>query len=112
MSTIDILGQLGKWQHVSFNISDLNDFCEDNAGCRDLKYSQCAENNKCVCLDHYIEVDDYCRGLIEANCLNNSDCAVEHSYCHESDTCRCFDNFYQSENRGECYPLAQSLFTL
>ncbi|CAD6221857.1 GSCOCG00005195001-RA-CDS [Cotesia congregata] len=88
---------------------NLNDFCEDNAGCRDLKYSQCVENNKCVCLDHYIQVDDYCRGLIEANCSNNSDCAVDHSYCDESDTCRCFDNFYQSENRGECYSLAQKI---
>ncbi|XP_057330746.1 neurogenic locus Notch protein-like [Microplitis mediator] len=87
----------------------IENFCEDDVGCRNLKYTYCSKNNKCTCLPNYVQVNDRCRGLINAKCLKDVDCAVNNSICDESNSCQCLNGFYLSANKGKCHQYAKQL---
>lgn len=92
--------------YLLFYPLELNEFCEDDVGCQDLKYSHCSKDNRCICEANYIEVSKYCRGLIGANCSGDLDCVVENSSCDDDNTCHCQLDFYLSTNKDKCYPFA------
>lgn len=88
-----------------FNVLDLNDYCETDDDCNNIKYTYCTVNNKCSCLANYIEVDGSCTGLVGEKCSDDDDCAVDNSKC-EATVCQCDVDFYLSTNKDRCYPFA------
>lgn len=88
-------------------ISGINDSCETDTGCRDLKYTYCSEDNRCTCIENYTILNGYCLGLIDANCSDDSDCAIDNSICDDSDTCQCSIDSYLSVDEDKCHPYAK-----
>ncbi|XP_057331386.1 prion-like-(Q/N-rich) domain-bearing protein 25 [Microplitis mediator] len=86
----------------------LNDFCETNDDCNNLKYTYCTVNNKCSCLANYIAVDGRCAGLVGEKCSDDNDCAVDNSKCDDT-TCQCKVDFYLSTNKDKCYSFASQV---
>lgn len=80
----------------------LEQFCRSNADCKEIKYSECSENNKCICKSNYIAEFDHkvCKALLNEYCENVIDCSLFNSVCIDH-KCRCLGSFSPQTNK-EC----------
>ncbi|XP_074111214.1 uncharacterized protein LOC141535255 [Cotesia typhae] len=71
--------------------SKIDDYCEDNEGCRKIKHSFCSDNKNCTCFSPYKENEGKCLGVFNASCYDDSDC--DSFYQCSSNRCLCRDGF-------------------
>lgn len=83
---------------------DLNDTCIETYGCRNLKFSECSKDKKCVCKEHHVEKSGQCKSSVGGSCKNDFDCGVDNSVCR-SGKCQCSNEFIFSNELRTCIEL-------
>ncbi|XP_057334275.1 fibrillin-1-like [Microplitis mediator] len=81
------------------------DFCDNNYGCDNVRYTECGKDRTCVCRETYWLQNGSCRGLPGTNCTSHSEC-IANSSCNNG-TCQC-DGHYEGTTK-ECHKLVKNI---